>query len=169
MYPWIYLLIYRSTCQDQKSAENINPCNFLQNEWHEIPRMDEHLVYIQMEVSWNGGSPQFSSSKYFRIFHEIIHPATGDPPCRWMSMLGLASVLFCTLVAGVRYWDGSYFDASGLESRVFWGMLFWVCHVSKPGNYMDLTQIYGDCCEKKGFNHWILVGHFETTPDQYQA
>ena len=28
-------------------------------------------------------------------------------------MLGLASVLFCTLVAGVRYWDGSYFDASG--------------------------------------------------------
>ena len=61
-----------------------------------------------------------------------------------MSMLGLASVLFCTLVAGVRYWDGSYFDASGLESRVFWGMLFWVCHVSKPGNYMDLTQIYGE-------------------------
>lgn len=84
-------------------------------------------------------------------------------------MLGLASVLFCTLVAGVRYWDGSYFDASGLESRVFWGMVFWVCHVSKPGIYMDLAQIYGDCCEKKGFNHWISVGHFETTPDQYQA
>lgn len=35
---------------------------------------------------------------------------------RWMSMLGLASVLFCTLVAGVRYWDGSYFDASGPPS-----------------------------------------------------
>ena len=34
---------------------------------------------------------------------------------RWMSMLGLASVLFCTLVAGVRYWDGSYFEASGLS------------------------------------------------------
>ncbi|CAK8992293.1 unnamed protein product [Durusdinium trenchii] len=32
---------------------------------------------------------------------------------RWMSSLGLASVLFCALVSAVRYWDGSYFDASG--------------------------------------------------------
>eukprot|EP00434_Breviolum_minutum_P025660 symbB.v1.2.022675.t1/scaffold1992.1/size93445/6 len=35
---------------------------------------------------------------------------------RWMSMLGLLSVLFCALVAGVRYWDGSYFPDSGPPS-----------------------------------------------------
>lgn len=32
-----------------------------------------------------------------------------------MSMLGLLSVLFCALVAGVRYWDGSYFPDSGYK------------------------------------------------------
>ena len=30
-------------------------------------------------------------------------------------MLGLLSVLFCALVAGVRYWDGSYFPDSGYK------------------------------------------------------
>ncbi|CAJ1384642.1 unnamed protein product [Effrenium voratum] len=32
---------------------------------------------------------------------------------RWMSLVGLASILFAAVAAGLRFFDGSYFDAAG--------------------------------------------------------
>ena len=160
----------RSTCQDQKSAENINPCNFLQNEWHvwhEIPRMDEHMVYIQMEVSWNGGTPPVLIFFIFG-FSMLFHPSYWGSPVQVDEHVGLGqrsllhaggwgAILGRLLLWCFRPWVPR-----------FWG--WWrLCHVSKPEIYMDLAQIIRRLLREKGVkNHWILVGHFEPTPDQSQ-
>ena len=73
-----------------------------------MKRFAFRIDYLGLQVYdiWNPLSRFVAVSFAFPLFLGIAG---------WMSMLGLLSVLFCALVAGVRYWDGSYFPDSGYK------------------------------------------------------
>ena len=58
-----------------------------------------------------------------------------------MSLLGLASVLFCVLVSGVRYWDGSYFASGPPEISSFEAKSFGHCFPILVGAWELYTYI----------------------------